>query len=425
MQLFFLGTAGSYPVPGRGTTGLYLPDYGIVIDPGTQIGALRQVHGDGPLDVLMSHWHIDHSAGLFFLAARPFAGREGLGEPSIQVWGPPPVDEFRALAGGDSPLFPIPLPFPVQLAQAELRIRGVRVERRLVEHQGPVYAYRLTLPGGESLAVVTDTTAPGDYIDFIRGVDVLVHECTFRNSRDELAGVTGHSHAAAVGRLAADAGVGRLLLTHLSPAENEEALLAEVRAEFPAAEIPVELQEWTGAASPVDPRIAIFPGSFDPLTVSHLDIIDSCRQMFNRVHVVVAVNPAKDRSALFTPEERVELIRRCVPGEVRVVAWAGLTVEYARQVRAGRIVRGLGRAEDYTVEVRLWKANAMLGPEIGTVWVPPRTEHLDVSSTLIKEASVFGGWDGVKRLAPEPIRADVGERLSRLRAETWHQSDGE
>jgi pantetheine-phosphate adenylyltransferase len=134
--------------------------------------------------------------------------------------------------------------------------------------------------------------------------------------------------------------------------------------------------------------------------------------------VVVGRNPAKDATALFTPEERAELIRRCVPPSVQVSVWSGLTVGFARQVQASRIVRGLGRAEDYTVEVRLWKTNALLAPEIQTVWVPPKAEHLDVSSSMIKEAGMFGGWDGVKHLVPEPIRDEVGARLAERRQTT-------
>jgi pantetheine-phosphate adenylyltransferase len=98
-----------------------------------------------------------------------------------------------------------------------------------------------------------------------------------------------------------------------------------------------------------------------------------------------------------------------------VAVWEGLTVEFARSVQAGKLVRGLGRAEDYPVEVRLWKTNALLAPEIQAVWVPPRAAHLDVSSSMIKEAALFGGWEGVKHLVPEPIREEVGVRMAQRR----------
>lgn len=414
MRLIPLGAAGSFPTPRRSTNCLYLPEHGIVIDAGTGVAQLPEAHGDGPLDILMTHWHADHSAGLYFLSARPFAGRPNLGEPEIRVWGPPGIDAFAATAAESSPLFPIPFPFPLQPAPPQWEIRGVKIRRFELAHSSPVYGYRLEMPGGETIAVVTDTTAPGNYLDEVAGVDILVHECSFSGSQSDLARLTAHSDAQAVAELAQRASPGCLLLSHLVGSQDEEALLAEVRTIFPNSHIPVEGREWNPDAN-VDARIAIFPGSFDPLTVSHLDIINSCLAMFHSLHVVVAANPLKDRQALFQPAERAALIARCVPPRVRTAVWDGLTVEYARQVRAGTIVRGLGRAEDYTVEVRLWKANAMLGPEISTVWVPPAAAHLDVSSSLIKEASLFGGWDRVCELTPEPIRAQVGERLCQAR----------
>jgi pantetheine-phosphate adenylyltransferase len=364
--------------------------------------------------VLMSHYHVDHSIGLYFLAAGIFYGREA-GQPEIAVYGPAWADRFQATAGPESPLFPIELPFPVRQAEPSFRLGEVEVATRGVAHGAPVLAYRLQFPDGTSLGYVTDTTAPGDYADFVQGVDVLVHECTFSTEHAKWAGITHHSEARAVGALARDAGVGCLYLTHTGPLEDRLLLLAEARAEFPKTELPIELLEYPRPVS-VDSRRAIFPGSFDPLTVSHLDIIHTCLEMFTAVDVVVARNLAKDQSALFAPEERVELIRRCLPPSVRVAVWDGLTVDYARRVQAGRIVRGLGRAEDYTVEVRLWKTNALLAPAIQTVWVPPRAEHLDVSSSMIKEAAMFGGWDGVKHLVPEPIRAAVGARVEERRA---------
>jgi ribonuclease Z len=411
MRLLFLGTGGSAATPARHTTGLYLPDHGILLDAGTNVFPLRDLHGDRPLHVLMSHYHLDHSVGLYFLCAGLFHGRP---QPEIRVYGPEWDDRFRATAGPDSPLFPIQFPFPVQRAAERFSVDGVEVTTRGVPHPAPVLAYRLEFPNGETLAYVTDTTAPGDYLEFVRGVDVLVHECTFSSRAAEWAAVTGHSETAGVGRLARDAEVGQLYLTHIGPLEEGLRLLEEVRAEFPRTDLPIEGLEYPRAVS-VDPRRAVFPGSFDPLTVGHLDIIHTCCRMFTSLHVLVARNPAKDSSALFTPEERAELIRRCVPPSVPVTAWEGLTVGYARQVRAGCLVRGLGRAEDYFGEIRLWKTNALLEPQIQTVWVPPHAENLDVSSSVIKEAALFGGWEGVQHLVPPCIRDEVGARIEKKR----------
>ncbi len=407
MRMLFLGTGGSAPTPDRNTPALYLPEHGILLDAGTNVFPLRHLHGDGPLTVLMSHYHLDHSIGLFTLAAGMFHGRS---RPDIRVFGPEWDDRFRGTCGAESPLFPIPLPFPIEQAPDRFRIGNVDVEIRGVPHTAPVVAYRLTFPDGTTLAYVTDTTAPGDYADFVRGVDVLVHECTFSRANAEWSDITGHSDTDHVAQVARDTGVGALYLTHTGPLENRIRLLREVRETFPNTVLPVEGLEYPRAES-VDPRRAVFPGSFDPLTVSHLDIIHASVETFLETHVLVARNPAKDHSALFTPEERVDLIRRCVPSTVSVSVWGGLTVDYARHVQAGRIVRGLGRAEDYTVEVRLWKTNALLAPEIQTVWLPPQAQNLEVSSSMVKEAARFGGWDRVAHLVPEPIRELVGERI--------------
>lgn len=416
MRLYFLGTGGSAATTHRHTTGLYLPEYGILLDAGTNVFPLRTLHRAGPLHVLMSHYHADHSVGLFFLAAGLFHARSGLEPPQIVVYGPEWGERFHALAGADSPLFPIALPFPILRAPERMQLGEVSVTSRPVPHTSPTLAYRLALPGGESLAYVTDTTAPGDYAEFVRGADVLVHEATFLSTQAEFAQLTCHSDALSAARLAREAGVGRLYLTHVGPLTDAQALLAEARSIFPSTELPIEGIEYP-CEHPVDPRVAVFPGSFDPLTVSHLDIIHTCCEMFRTVHVAVGRNPAKDSGALFTPEERAALIRGCVPEAVNVSVWDGLTVHLARAVGAGRLVRGLGRAEDYPVEVRLWKTNALLAPEIQTVWVPPRAQHLDVSSSMIKEAGLFGGWSGVAHLVPAPIRQEVGARIAERRSQ--------
>ena len=413
MRFIFLGIAGSLPTQHCATTGVYLPDHGILLDGGTGVFALRDLHQGPELTVLMSHYHLDHSAGLFFLASGLFDGRD---RPQLRAFGPEGHEKLLSVTGDQEPLFPISLPFPLETAPRSFKIGDVQVETRPVKHSAPCNAYRLTFPDGQSLAYVTDTTAPGDYVDFIRGADVLIHECQFPASQAESAREMGHSTADSVGRLAREAGVGTLYMQHLCPLSDWEKLAAEARAEFPNTILPL-----TGVAypceNPVDPRIGVFPGSFDPPTVGHLDIINSCAAMFSRFSVVVARNPAKDQRALFTPDERAELLRDCVPLGVKVEVWDGLTVHHARAVGAGRLVRGLGRAEDYHSEVRMWKTNALLASEIQTVWVPPRAEHLDVSSSMIKEAAMFGGWQEVKSLVPEAIRERVGLRVrERLRS---------
>ncbi len=412
MRFIFLGTGGSIVTPTRHTSGVYLPELGLLLDAGSNVFALRRLHGNRPLRVLMSHFHLDHSLGLFFLAAGLFHGRDA--DVSMDVWGPENAGAFASMAGPDSPIWPVPLPIRLHVAGADFQIDGTRVRSHAVPHHGPCLAYRLDFEDGTSLAYVTDTSAPGDYLDFVRGADVLIHECAFADEETEIARVTQHSTASAVARVAREAAVGALYLSHMGPLYHGLELLDAVREIFPGAILPVEGVSYPCEVA-LDATRAIFPGSFDPLTAGHLDIIRSCGEMFRSLDVVVARNPAKDAGALFTAEERVELIRRCVPAEVRVAAWEGLTVDYARRVQAGRIVRGLGRAEDYFGEIRLWKTNSLLQPEIHTVWVPPDPAHLDVSSSMIKEAGLLGGWAGVRHLIPAPIRADVEARLASRR----------
>src|SRR2546426_8560040 len=113
MRLIFLGSGRSVLTPAPHTTGLYLPEHGILLDAGTNVFPLRALHGDRPLRVLMSHYHIDHSIGLFFLSAGLF---HGLPEPEIEVFGPERDDRFRAAAGAGSALWPIELPFKFRRA---------------------------------------------------------------------------------------------------------------------------------------------------------------------------------------------------------------------------------------------------------------------------------------------------------------------
>ncbi len=411
MRFIFLGTGGSTPTPLRHTSSVYFPDHGLLLDAGTNTFRLRELHGEGPLTVLMSHFHLDHSIGLFSIPAGMFHGRSA---PEVTVYGPSDGPKFTELWGPEHGLFPLDFPFRFQPAPNEFRVGDVRVQTLGVPHSAPVFAYRLTFPDGTSVGWVTDTTAPGDYTEFVRGVDVLIHECTFSTRNREWARVTGHSEPGGVAEVASAAEVGALYLTHIGPLEDAQEIASEVRSGFPNTILPVEGLCYP-AVAPVDPRRAVFPGSFDPLTVSHMDIAATCAEMFDEVHVVIARNPAKDATALFTPDERVDLIRECLPPGIKVAVWGGLTVDYARAVQAGRVVRGLGRAEDYTVEVRLWKTNALLAPEMQTVWVPPRAENLEVSSSMVKEAGMFGGWDRVKHLVPERIRDRVGDRVNARR----------
>lgn len=138
-------------------------------------------------------------------------------------------------------------------------------------------------------------------------------------------------------------------------------------------------------------RIALYPGSFDPMTRGHLDILERACLIFDRVVIAVLENPSK--TPLFTTEERVELIRASIDGDqrVEVSTFGGLTVDYARQVGAIAIVRGLRVTSDFENEFQMTLMNRRLNPDIHTVFLMTSFSNVFISSSLIKEVFRHGG----------------------------------
>lgn len=130
-------------------------------------------------------------------------------------------------------------------------------------------------------------------------------------------------------------------------------------------------------------RIAVYAGSFDPVTNGHLDVIDKARALANVVHVVVGLNP--DKQAWFSAEERVSLLRSCVPSGVVVASTEGLIVDYARSVGARWLVRGVRSVTDAESELRLSGLNATLAPEITTLFINADPDKAEVSSSRLKQ----------------------------------------
>ncbi len=151
-------------------------------------------------------------------------------------------------------------------------------------------------------------------------------------------------------------------------------------------------------------QTAIVPGSFDPLTNGHIDILAAALAMADKVVVAIGVHPSK--SALFTLDERTEMIREVtglLPGgeRIAVVAFDGLIVEAARAAGATLMVRGLRDANDFDYEMRMTGMNAVLAPELRTVFVPaaPGVRHL--SATLVRQIAQMGG--DIAAFVPEPV----------------------
>ena len=156
------------------------------------------------------------------------------------------------------------------------------------------------------------------------------------------------------------------------------------------------------------PTIAVYPGSFDPITVGHLDILERAARLFDRVIVAIGQHPTKP--GYFSIDERSELIRKSaehVPN-FEVAAFSGLVVDFCRVHGAKIIVRGLRAVSDFEPEFQMGLANRDLAPEIETVFLIPPASHMYVSSSLVREIALHGG-DFERYVAPV-VAAAVRER---------------
>ena len=157
---------------------------------------------------------------------------------------------------------------------------------------------------------------------------------------------------------------------------------------------------------------AIYPGTFDPPTHGHLDILNRAAGIFDRVVIAVSENPLK--KPLFSAEERVGMVRGSI-GEMRgveVSTYDGLTIDFARKVGARVIVRGLRAVSDFESEFQMAMMNRRLEPDVTTVFIPTSLRHLFLSSSLIKELSAFGGdiAEFVPASVVEPLKQRLGPR---------------
>jgi pantetheine-phosphate adenylyltransferase len=147
--------------------------------------------------------------------------------------------------------------------------------------------------------------------------------------------------------------------------------------------------------------IAIYPGSFDPITLGHLDIIERACRLFDRAIVAVLCNPQK--TPLFTVEERIEQIKISTQHlkNVEVDSFNGLTVEYARSQNAKVLLRGLRVLSDFEKELQMAHMNKTLSHEIETVFLATSTEYGFLSSSVVKEIAKFGG--SIEHLVPQHV----------------------
>ena len=159
-------------------------------------------------------------------------------------------------------------------------------------------------------------------------------------------------------------------------------------------------------------KTVVCPGSFDPLTIGHLDIITRSSKLFDKVIVVVMRNPNKDVGS-FTTEERVDFIKRCTKNlpNVSVDSYAGLLADYVREKGASAVVKGLRAISDYDDEFRQALTNQKLNSEMETIFMVSNAEHMFLSSSVVKQVCRLGG--DVSTFVPSEICDDIVKRLSR------------
>lgn len=158
-------------------------------------------------------------------------------------------------------------------------------------------------------------------------------------------------------------------------------------------------------------KIACYPGTFDPITNGHLDIIRRASKMFDEVVVTIMVNPKK--RVTFTDENRKEMIEKCITNlsNVKVVIGSGLTVEFAKSINATAIIRGIRAVADYEYELQQAIANMMLNDQIETLFFVARPEFSFLSSSVAKEIAINGG--DISKFIPNEIHNFVLQELKK------------
>jgi len=161
-------------------------------------------------------------------------------------------------------------------------------------------------------------------------------------------------------------------------------------------------------------KIAIYPGTFDPITNGHLDIIERASKLFDRVIVTVAVNSSK--TPMFTADERVALVRAALKDQkihnATAEQFSGLLVNFARKNKASALIRGLRAVSDFEYEFQMALMNRKLAPTITTVFLMPHEKYTYLNSTIIREVARLGG--DVKDMVPTAVHKALQQKLKNL-----------
>ncbi|MEX0994495.1 MAG: pantetheine-phosphate adenylyltransferase [Balneolaceae bacterium] len=141
-------------------------------------------------------------------------------------------------------------------------------------------------------------------------------------------------------------------------------------------------------------KTALFPGSFDPITNGHLDLLERATKLFDKIIVTVAVNNRKKE--VFTGEERVELIRECIKkrnwaGSIEIEQFTGLLIDFAREKKVNVLIRGVRQISDFEYEFRMALTNRRLAPDIDTIFLMPDEQLTFISASLVKEIAYWKG----------------------------------
>jgi len=160
-------------------------------------------------------------------------------------------------------------------------------------------------------------------------------------------------------------------------------------------------------------KLALYPGTFDPITNGHLDVIKRSRELFDRVVIAIAENPAK--KPLFSIDERVDMARHVIEEaegmtNIEVTGFNGLTVEIARDIGAISIIRGLRAVSDFEFELQIALTNRELAPDIESVFFMPSVEYIYLNSTMVKDVAKHGG--DVLNFVPEYVKRKLIEKNS-------------
>jgi len=156
-------------------------------------------------------------------------------------------------------------------------------------------------------------------------------------------------------------------------------------------------------------KIAVYPGTFDPFTAAHIDIVKRALRIFDEI--IVAVAPSQKKMPLFTLKERLDMIRTSVKGlkGVRTETFHGLLVEYVIEKKGVAIIRGLRAVSDFEYEMQMALMNRRLNTNIETVFLMPSEEYSFLTSTMVKEVASFGG--SVKNLVPEVVERALKDKF--------------